>query len=416
MILKETLISALDNIRHSKMRSFLTMLGIIIGISAVIIISSIGAGQTYMFQKAFGKMGQNTLTVGVNQNYNGATPIPYKLAGLSTEDINFLKQDSNIKYISPTQLLKNDYDIGIHIIAPRLKGYNNIEFRGADPDFFNIVGLNFILGRSYGINSKTPTVVIGSSLAKRLFKTENPIGKNITFKFSEYIQGILGEYSFRIAGVVKNPYASLSDTQNENNFLVYIPVNKFLKITGKTNMDLAWATIKNNVNIEVVRQQIISTLSKIKNLPPEMFQAKPTNEWAYNKNKVMEKANLFILLIASIALLVGGIGIMNIMLVTVSERTKEIGIRKAIGATNGNILFQFLIEAIILSLLGGLIGIVLGYGSSFIVCDIIHIPPILNWYIVALSVCISMAIGIVFGIFPAKKAALLNPIDALRYE
>jgi len=419
MEIRETIISSLNNIRMSKMRSVLTMLGIIIGIGAVILISSIGAGQTRLFEKAFGKMGNKTLTIGMNNNYSGKKPIPWKVIGLTSQDIQFIKTNPNIKYISPMQeLTGNSNNIhGIQVTDPICNtGATLIAFNGIQPDYFDILGMQFINGRCFSNNTKLPYIVIGDQFAKVLFKNKNSIGKSITFNFDLYTNGIYGEYTFKIVGVVKNPYAEVSKSADSYNYLAYVPAYWFLKITGQSRFLFAWVTVKEKANLKIVQNQIVTTLAKIKNLPKAMYVASPVNKWVSNQANQMKKQNIFIILIASISLLVGGIGIMNIMLVTVSERTKEIGIRKAIGATNINILIQFLIEAVILTVMGGIIGIIVGYIGSLITGDVIGIPPVLNWGMVVFAFLISVGIGIVFGVIPARKAAKMNPIDALRHD
>ncbi|HJO95091.1 MAG TPA: ABC transporter permease [Victivallales bacterium] len=416
MLIRETVSNALNNIRMSKMRSALTMLGVIIGISAVIIIASIGTGESHMFKKAFGKMGQKTLIIGENNNYTGKIPIPYELASFSSEDINFLKKNPNIQYISPIEQIGGN---SIHILEHKIDRNRGIKFQGIEPDYLKIVGRRLVKGRCFPINTKIYYTVIGNSLAEKLFRNEDPLGKMITFNINSRSNGYKGVYTFKVIGVVENPsaeFAKLSGTEDMSQYLVYIPANPYLQITGNKHLGFAYTTIKDSANLDMVREQLINSVAKLKDLPAAMFQARPVNMWISDQSQTMESDNIFLMLIASISLLVGGIGIMNIMLVTVSERTREIGIRKALGATNNNILIQFLIEAVILTLIGGLIGIVLGYGCSFIVGDIVHIPPILNWSVVFISALISIGVGILFGVFPARKAALLNPIDALRHE
>jgi len=415
--IRETIISSLNNIRMSKMRSALTMLGIIIGVGAVILLSSIGNGQTYLLKQAFNHMGQNTLLVGLNQKFHDRQSIPY-WASLNKDDINFLSENPNVQSVSPVQQMMPSY---IKISKPKynIDDGSFIDFEGVGHSYFNITGMKFLNGMSFPDDTKGDYTVIGNILAKKLFKHENPINKIITLTINGKQEGFQGVYKFKVFGVVQNPYAKLSKINQgggEWGYLMYIPINYYLKITNETLVPFIWTKIKNNVNNTIVSYQLINSLASIKNLPRDMFQARHVSQWITNSSKALSKTNLFVILIASISLLVGGIGIMNIMLVTVSERTKEIGIRKALGATNSNILFQFLIEAVILTVMGGIIGIIVGYIGSLIIGDVIGIPPVLNWGMVVFAFLISVGIGIVFGVIPARKAAKLNPIDALRHD
>jgi putative ABC transport system permease protein len=412
-ILKDTFLM----IRTAKMRSCLTMLGIIIGISAVIILTSIGKGQSALLKATFDKMGKNVLLIMRNKDYRGKFPITSRNY-FSEQDVSQIEKNPNINMVTPLQQLPDKF---IKILNEKdftLGEKCWLEFLGVSPSYMEITDMEFLYGRNFSKNEKGNYVIIGDALAEKIFGVKDAIGKKIDISVKVRKKVGRVKRSFIVVGVVKNPFVDMNKVFKGNwlRLLMFIPVEQFKSITGQPVMGAVWCKIRNGIDLNTAGEQIVSEIANMKDSPREIYMYRKMNEWMSNANKSVEKNNLFVALIAAISLLVGGIGIMNIMLVTVTERTREIGIRKAIGARSRDVLFQFLIEAVALTLTGGIVGIILGIFGGKIIGSFMDVTPILDYTAVLVSTLVSIFIGIVFGLYPAKKAAELNPIEALRHE
>ncbi len=405
MSLNEILKISINSILSNKVRAFLTMLGIIIGIAAVIALLSLGQGaQSSILQQVEG-LGSNTLTIVPVANFSGFTSrssfegfvnnkIDYKVLKVLENPVTF----SEIEAISP--------EAGKSMsVSYRSKG-GSYTVEGVEETFFDVRGVNINSGRQITKNDNqtlAKVAILGPSVYQKLFGESDPIDKDIK------IDGKV----FRVIGVAESKGAQL-----DNN--IEVPLNTATSLLlGNKNLSQIVVKVKDENQIDQVSGKIDTEFRKFFKL----HQNDEANYSIFSSKDVATLAEtvtgIFTTLlssIASISLIVGGIGIMNIMLVSVTERTKEIGLRKAVGAKQRVILWQFVIEAVVLTVIGGLIGIIFGLSLAFIVGHFGNIPIVISLGSIALATSVSATIGIVFGFYPAYRASRLNPIDALRYE
>lgn len=401
----ESVVIALDGLRANKLRSALTMLGIIIGVGAVIAMVSIGMGVRDKVQNSIASLGSNLIIV-----MPGATSASgVRLAAGSTTTLTNQDAQAIAKQIN-----------GVSLVAPSVSRqyqlvYNNKNWttnvQGTTPEFQDV--RNFLLGEgafftNRDVDSRARVVVLGKTTADNLFGDINPIGQTIR----------INKAPFRVIGVLEAKGQSAGGMDQDD--MAVIPLTTAQeRLLGITYVQTISVQSSSGDVIDQVQEDITTLLRDRHRLSPNM----PDNFTVRNLASVMataeETTNTITLLlgnIAAISLLVGGIGIMNIMLVSVTERTREIGIRKALGATYKNILLQFLIEAIVIGITGGVIGIGLGVGSSFLISEFAGWNTSISIFSILAAFIFSVVIGLFFGIYPARKAALLDPIDALRYE
>lgn len=384
------------NIRNNRMRSFLTMLGIIIGVAAVIaLVTTVSAVTSYMIGR-FSSMGAGMLEVSV--------PGTVLKPGLTENDLNELAAIDNVDSISPSVSVVSQ-------VAADGKVSEKVSVQGKNEQYFlHNEGL-VTSGRALFVSDMQNDVkvcVIDSTCAKTFFPGQNPIGQEIRITGVTYkIVGLCGS-SDNLMGTMT--------ISNDDAGTIYIPYRNALTMNGTNAIT--------SVDIYVSDTSMMDeTEASIKQLLNNTFNQNENAFYIFNMESLLSTMNTMVSMmttmlggIASIALLVGGIGIMNMMLVTVTERTKEIGLRKALGAEPGVIQLQFLLESIILSVTGGVIGIAFGELLSYIACHLINTQFILNPGAIALGFFFSLAVGILFGWAPARKASQLNPIDALRSE
>ena len=399
----ELLKLSVSNLFSYKVRSFLTMLGIIIGISSVIMMSSLGAGVKENITGDLNKLGVSNFEISIDTS-PGQT---YKSQDLLTQkDIKELKNIEGVEAVTPTsstfaRLSSNDGSDKMFTGT------------GVTEDYFKISNYTIIKGRKFLPNEYRKDgkyVIIDNITADQLFAGENPIGKKLTLNFRKNSQTVT------IVGVFKNPYASLGGGAQmpamgllPNNYLNHLEGNEQNKYTAlqiKTTDANEMSRI-----MEVVKEKL-----KTRGSEPNVYNVNSTSQGLDEFNNILNMLSLFISGVAAISLFVGGIGVMNIMLVSVTERIREVGLRKAIGAKTGHILIQFLIEAVILTFFGGIIGVVIGYSLAILVGMFIQTSPILSPVIVFVCILVSTMIGLIFGVYPAKKAAALEPMEALRTD
>lgn len=403
----QSILIAFEGLRANKLRAILTMLGIIIGVGAVIAMVSIGLGVQQKVQSSIASMGSNLLIVmpGTGQPSGGGVR---KAAG---SNITLTKQDA--------QAIAREI-AGISYVAPAVSQqfqliYNkqnwNSSVQGTTPEFltirnFEITTGSFFTSRDDSVRARV--AVLGQTVATNLFGNISPVGQNIR----------IGTAPFRVVGVLATKgQSSMGQDQDD---IVLVPLSTAME-------RMMGITYINNISIQVESEKLIdqvqndvTTLLRTRH----HLQGKAENDFnVRNLTALMEMmtettGTITLLLgnIAAISLVVGGIGIMNIMLVSVTERTREIGIRKALGATYRTILLQFLIEAIVISVTGGLVGILVGVGGAKVISMIAGWNTVISPLAIIGAFGVSVIIGVFFGIYPARKAALLNPIDALRYE
>ncbi len=399
-------LQAIREIRRNLMRSLLTAIGIVIGIASVIAMVNIGKGASESITQSISKLGSNTLYIIPGQGHHGPGSDQSSLIkAFSIKDINILKSSifalnavSPAEGTSMTVLYKNkNYQTSI-------KGINN--------GYFRIQNWGLKKGRDFDKNelrSGRNVCIIGSTVKKELFTSgKSAIGKKIR----------LQNLSCEIIGVLKTKGANTFGRDQDD--LVLIPIKMFQRrISGNKDIHLIMASVKKNIPLEEAKlqiQQLMRQLRHIKVGGVDDFSVQSITSLLNIVTEVTSMLTMMLGAVAAISLIVGGIGIMNIMLVSVTERTREIGIRMAVGAMAQDILIQFLIEAVVLSGIGGIVGIIIGIGITIGVSDIMNIHLVINPSITIIALLFSMLIGILFGIIPARKAANMNPIDALRYE
>ena len=404
--------SAYRSLTHHKGRSLLTLLGIIIGISAIIATLAIGYGAEEKIRSEIIAFGDNYMMVwGYNYfGQEGATKSKkrQKYKSVTIEDIEaFKKQCPEIKTISPTYFTNN-------IIS--YQGLNvNCSIKGGNKDFLKILGRKIKQGSFYTthhISKNSRVIILGSQTAKELFKSANPIGQVVSIK----------NIQFTVIGVAAASTRSRFDHRDPNFdcFAPYTTARKCFNLSPMPNQIHAICISSKTLDMmSGLVKKIIKILRARHNLEIE-----EPNDFSVIDQQGMLKAaeassgtlSIFLLIIAAISLLVGGIGVMNIMLVSVSERTKEIGIRMALGAPSKTILKQFLIESVLLCFVGGIIGIILGSVAPYVAHYFANFPVVTKTHPVIIAFFTIFFIGLIFGYYPAWKASRLNPVDALKED
>ena len=397
----ETFRQAIQNVWSNKLRTFLTMLGIIIGVMAVIVIVGLGNGMTQSMRDSFSAMGTNTLSINI-WGYGSRTVTVEDVYAIGT------KNPDLIRSISP----QIDFSDNTPKVGTTTYRYSNVA--GVDENFTSMKNYTVAQGRGLqymDMKDNKQVCVIGDYL-NRVAYGGRGVGQTIK----------LGPYKFRIVGVLNAKVNNTSMQQGSDDDCIYLPYTIAMRLsnTAMASSYIAIMSDESKANeAKAVVEAYLTDLFK----SDSAFYVYSASEWLEEMNNMINMVIVVLTGIASISLLVGGIGIMNIMLVSVTERTREIGIRKALGAKERVILSQFVVEAATTSALGGVLGIVLGYIVSMaanhvlpmISSDIdVTVSPSFNSIAVAFG--ISVFIGVLFGYLPAKRAARLNPIEALRYD
>ncbi|WP_068786982.1 ABC transporter permease [Paenibacillus phocaensis] len=381
---------AWKSIAGAKIRSFLTMLGIIIGVSSVITLVSVGQGTTSQITDQLEGLGTDLLTVNI-MGRGSAT-------SLSFEEAMALGEIEGVKAVSPV--------INGSVTAKKGTTNDSLTVEGIAPSYEEVQDFHVQAGR-YIIDMdnefRMKVALIGTEAAGTFFGTENPVGQTIQLNGS----------SFKIVGLLESKGSSLT-ASNDNKLLIPIATaERFLQSRGVRTITVQ---VEDTSQIESVKTLLEAALDKKFQNADNAYSIFNSQEMLDTLNSTTQMLSLALGGIAGISLLVGGIGIMNIMLVSVSERTREIGVRKAIGAKKRDILMQFMVESTALSGFGGLIGIGLGYGASALIGRYSALTTTVSFPIVLIAFGFSLFIGVVFGMIPANKAAKLRPIYALRTD
>ncbi len=394
---------AFKSLARNKTRTFLTMLGIIIGVAAVITMLAIGQGAKKIVEDQVNSMGTNVIMVYSN---------------FSQSTVRQAAGGGNLLEIEDVEAIKNQLD-GILYATPVYNSFGQLKYEGnnwrtgvtgVDADFFFIRDMQVSSGElfhSSDVENGAKVCVIGKTVADNLFGDVDPVDKIIRIR----------NIPFTVKGVLKSKGQSvMGNDQDDTVIAPYTTVYTRLLGHRWRNMTILVSASSRDV-IHIVQQDIMDLLqTRHRGTTSEEFVVTSQTDLAQTANDVSNTMTILLASIAGISLLVGGIGIMNIMLVSVTERIKEIGIRMAVGAGKRDVLLQFIIEAVAISIMGGILGIVLGFTAAKIVGDAMKWSIAVTPWSVLLSVGFSMAIGIFFGWYPARKAANLNLIDALRYE
>ena len=396
---------ALKALRKNKLRSLLTVLGVVIGVCAVITLVNLGSGAQISIQKAISGLGTNLLVIfpgsvtqgGIRTGYGTVTTLIPEDAGA------ILSECADVQMVTPivtsaAQVVFQNQNWSTSIL-------------GADTDYQLIKNWPLALGEFFtpqDVKAATKVCVLGETVAEKLFVKQNPVGQVIRVK----------RIPFRVVGVL-TPKGQTAFGQDQDDTIIVPYTTAQKRLVGITHINMIMASAVSVEGTAAAQEQIKNLLRhrhKIKQGDDDDFTVRNLADLTAVFSTITGILTLLLGSIASISLLVGGIGIMNIMLVSVTERTKEIGIRLSVGATSQDILLQFLLEAILLSLIGGGIGILFGMGITSTVSYFTGWPSPVSLYAILIAFLFASGVGIFFGLYPARKASRMNPIDALRYE
>lgn len=409
MYLLENILSALDSIRSNKLRSCLTMLGIIIGVSSVVLMVAIGQGAQQDVTSRIESMGSNLLIVQSGSPNQTDVRSLFRRNNSGTSNSITISDSKSIEEIA----------FGIKGISPEINsnmqiivGNQNMQTSvvGATTDYPSVNNFNIEFGRFINeddLIKRSKVVVLGQEVVSNLFGGQNPIGQDIR----------LEKHIFTVIGIMESKGQSGFTNKDD---IAIIPLNTMQdRINGSSGLSAINISVENQDDMGKIKELVTAILlneHRITNTEDQDFNILNQAETLETLNEVTQTFTFLLGGIAAISLLVGGIGVMNIMLVSVTERTREIGIRKAIGAKKKDILQQFLVESTVLSLIGGIIGILISISGAWAIKTYLGTSTSVSISSIVLAFTFSMFVGIFFGILPAWKAAKLKPIDALRYE
>ena len=403
-VLKTNIENAIESLHANRLRTFLTMLGVMIGIASVVVIFSLSGGVGSMISNqivaeggALAVVRPKELTANdKNVITSLATSKSFTQSSITNEDLGMI---SKIKEVSAVAPLAN--------FSAKVRGDGEEKYANllaTSPSLDQTVSLKVHEGQFIADSANANTVVLGNQMAIDLFGTTQAVGKEIAMKGEKFI----------VIGVLTHQSSSINFSNVDFNNTAIIPYETAKRIIGD-NLQIQQVNIhaKSINSLGAIQKQIESDLLKKHNGERD-FEVLTGKNISHPSDKFIELSTLILAIVASVSLVVGGIGIMNIMLVNVSERTREIGIRKALGANNRHILFQFLTESMIISLGGGLFGYLIGYAFSFGVSMFLPFSPIISWQIALLVCGLSTVVGVIFGLYPAFRAARKDPIVSLR--
>ena len=396
------LLLAMREIRRNIMRSFLTILGIVIGVAAVIIMVTIGGGATVQVTEQISSLGSNLLMVSPGQRLGMGQRSA--AAAFEMDDVQAIAREINsIAAVAPSSYQGATVVFGNENWSTNITGTTN--------QYFKVGNWTFNSGRSFTESEQRAgkaVCILGQSVRKELFGGQDPLGQKIR----------LAKFSCQVIGLLDAKGQSTMGTDQDD--LVILPLRTFQRrIAGNQDIRLLKISVKDGASTQKAEQDITRLLRERRHISAneeDNFSVMDMKEISNMLSGTTRVLTMLLGAVAAVSLLVGGIGIMNIMLVSVTERTREIGIRLAIGAMEREVLMQFLVEAVVLSSLGGIIGIVLALVGSLALADLMQVPFVFNVNIVIVAFIFSAAVGVIFGYLPARKAARLDPIDALRHE
>ena len=407
----ENISAAISSVFSNKMRTFLTMIGIIIGVSSVITITSLGGGLQKTISKNLEILNAKALQITLNFAKQSELRAKDKIF---IDDIDKIKEHPNVRYVSGYKGFLGN----VTLKNPDEKRFvsmfgSNLEFSYMQKNFFELKYGRVFTEQENDLKNKV--AIIDEKLAVDVFGRRDVVGEEININIDSK------DYKFKVIGVTDGKDVELTGST------IIVPINTALDIYKSKVIDLVYVELKDTSNLTRMKNELVRIISAAHNTTDDKYTILSNTEQIKVIQNVINMFTAFIGFVAGISLLVGGIGVMNIMLVTVTERTREIGVRKSLGATNRNIKTQFLIESMFICVLGGIIGIVIGYISSIVIGNALKgfftaqtgmkvEPPFLSLTVAIGTMIISTITGVIFGVYPAGKAAKLDPIEALRYE
>lgn len=400
---------ALKSLRATRIRTALTVLGIVIGVASITMVLSLSEGAKITVSNEIHRMGDNVLTVrsgkGTRDSKGNLTDYNYWAAlgatTISEYDLKTTQDTPGVKIASPVMAIT-----GSVRTEPEGEPIKNTNILATNVDFAQAAGLKVHSGEFLDDSANRNTVVLGQDLAVQMLGSDTAIGNSI------YLRGEI----FTVIGILDryNVPANFSNLYDYNK-TAFIPMDAGKAFNqGVAQIQQINLRVVDSSQIKSVATQLHETLLKNHGGEEDFVVLQPEETLALTNN-MLQMVTQFSSAIASISLVVGGVGIMNIMLVSVTERTREIGIRKAVGATSAQVLRQFLIEALVMSLAGGLIGIALAYAAALAIGNFFGILPVITWQIFGIALAVALGVGVIFGIAPAMKAARKDPIEALRF-
>lgn len=395
---------AFSSLRANKMRSILTTLGIMIGVTTVITILTLINGLDSAFSEQISNLGSDNLYVSKLPWAAGMDYFKYRnRKDITAKEANAIAEQATlVRAIAPMAWTRRT-------VKHKNQSVNGVSINGTNDQYKDVANAYPEFGRfmtAFEVKHRRNVCVLGWEVATKLFKEETPLDKKV----------YIGGFPFRVVGVLEKRGDILGENLDAN---IYIPLGAFYKIFGTRRSLLLRIKVVDAALIEEAKDELRGILRRVRKVPPEK-----EDDFAINQQDMLTSlynsltAGLYAVAvgIGAISLLVGGIGIMNIMLVSVTERTREIGVRKAIGARKRDVLWQFLVESVVISAVGGIIGISLGFLLGKLIEGISPIPAGISIFSITVGLGFSSAVGIFFGLYPATKAARLDPIEALRYE
>ncbi|MDF1544685.1 MAG: ABC transporter permease [bacterium] len=409
--IKDAILMALQSLRGSKFRSALTILGVMIGVSSVIGLASIINGLDGAFNEEIDNSGSNSIFVqrfAFDVDWDDLTDEERNRPWITVDDAIAIQE--NCPHVSGVSPENHYYERGGNIAKYKNRKANRPSIKGCWPQFLKVNNAAVKMGRfisDLDVQYRRFTCVLGSDITDVLFDGENPLGKEIR----------VNNVRMEVVGVLDKKESNLDD--NSYNNMIFIPLSTKDKLYSWDKALSLMVQADSYENIEIAKQEIIGALRISRNVPfnkPNNFALSTQDNLKEFVGDITKYIYIAMIVITSVGLMVGGIGVMNIMLVSVTERTREIGVRKAIGAKRSNIILQFLTEAMTLSAAGGVIGILSGILLGVVVNAMLGFPLSLPTFWIVLGFIVSVSVGLVSGIYPAYKAALLDPIEALRYE
>lgn len=405
LLLSTHLQLATESLRKNRGRTFLSALGIAIGVSSIVLILSLTGGINRLISTTSDKNNANLILVRPNNGKDVAENIIseltssnlYSKSSLTLEDVETIKAVDGVASASPLAISTANLKVGD-------KTTQSVNILATSTNFAKTAGLTLKNGQFLETSLQDNVAVVGYKTAMSIFGTTDAITKTFTYN----------NQHFMIVGVLEE----INDPINYNNIdldnSIIININYASTFESSIQIQQINVRTENSDAVAAVSEKIAEELRKTKN-GDDGFSVISGNQNLQPTGSLLSIISAMLTVIASISLIVGGVGIMNIMLVSVSERTREIGIRKAVGASAGNILLQFLFESIILSILGGILGFALGYIFAFLISLVTPFSPYISWQILGITGAVTLLIGIIFGVYPAAKAALKDPITSLKY-